>query len=253
MVRYSASVVAPIIRSSPRASIGLSRFAASIAPSAAPAPRIVCTSSTNSRILPSLSATSSSAAFRRCSNSPRYLAPAIMPPRSSATTRQPRSVSGTSSATMRTARPSAMAVLPTPASPISTTLFLRRRERISAVCSISSVRPITGSMRPSAASAVRSWPKPSSAGVPLGGGLVASSGPVPPKPRGAPGVEALASCWAHCSQTVTVRRPPGVANSTPIVPGRWPQTLQGTRPWGALLSNMKRVVSWINLSCRDSG
>jgi hypothetical protein len=44
--------------------------------------------------------------------------------------------------------------LPTPASPISTALFLRRRARISIVCSISSARPITGSMRPSAASAV---------------------------------------------------------------------------------------------------
>ena len=32
-----------------------------------------------------------------------------------------------------------MAVLPTPASPISTALFLRRRARISTVCSISSV------------------------------------------------------------------------------------------------------------------
>ena len=37
-LRYSSSVVAPIVCSSPRASIGLSRFEASIAPSAAPAP-----------------------------------------------------------------------------------------------------------------------------------------------------------------------------------------------------------------------
>ena len=41
ILRYSASVVAPIIRSSPRASIGLSMLAASIAPSAAPAPSTV--------------------------------------------------------------------------------------------------------------------------------------------------------------------------------------------------------------------
>ena len=41
-----------------------------------------------------------------------------------------------------------MAVLPTPGSPISTALFLRRRARISTVCSISPSRPMTGSMRP---------------------------------------------------------------------------------------------------------
>ena len=44
-LRYSSSVVAPTARSSPRASIGLRRFAASTAPSAAPAPTIVCSSS----------------------------------------------------------------------------------------------------------------------------------------------------------------------------------------------------------------
>src|ERR1044072_4115565 len=44
-LRYSSSVVAPTQRSSPRASIGFSRFAASTAPSAAPAPTIVCRSS----------------------------------------------------------------------------------------------------------------------------------------------------------------------------------------------------------------
>ena len=44
-LRYSSSVVAPTARSSPRASIGFSRLAASTAPSAAPAPTIVCSSS----------------------------------------------------------------------------------------------------------------------------------------------------------------------------------------------------------------
>jgi hypothetical protein len=51
--RYSSSVVAPIVCNSPRASIGLSRFEASIAPSAAPAPTTVCSSSMNSTIWPS--------------------------------------------------------------------------------------------------------------------------------------------------------------------------------------------------------
>ena len=52
-LRYSSSVVAPIMCSSPRASIGLSMLPASIAPSAAPAPTTVCSSSTNSRMRPS--------------------------------------------------------------------------------------------------------------------------------------------------------------------------------------------------------
>ena len=44
-LRYSSSVVAPMVCSSPRASIGFSMFDASIAPSAAPAPTTVCSSS----------------------------------------------------------------------------------------------------------------------------------------------------------------------------------------------------------------
>src|SRR4051795_12248659 len=63
-------------------------------------------------------------------------------------TRLPSRVCGTSPSTMRWARPSTTAVLPTPASPISTGLFLVRRERISTACSISLARPITGSISP---------------------------------------------------------------------------------------------------------
>ena len=44
-LRYSSSVVAPMHCSSPRASAGLSMFEASIAPSAPPAPTMVCSSS----------------------------------------------------------------------------------------------------------------------------------------------------------------------------------------------------------------
>ena len=51
-LRYSSSVVAPTARSSPRASIGFSRLAASTAPSAAPAPTIVCSSSMNRMMRP---------------------------------------------------------------------------------------------------------------------------------------------------------------------------------------------------------
>ena len=46
-LRYSSSVVAPTTCSSPRASAGFSMFEASTAPSAAPAPTMVCSSSMN--------------------------------------------------------------------------------------------------------------------------------------------------------------------------------------------------------------
>ncbi len=124
-LRYSLSVVAPMQCSSPRASAGLSMLPASIAPSALPAPTIVCSSSMNRMMRPSSAATSFSTAFSRSSNSPRYLAPASRPAMSSDSTRLSFSVSGTSPSTMRCARPSTMAVLPTPGSPISTGLFLR--------------------------------------------------------------------------------------------------------------------------------
>ena len=144
-LRYSSSVVAPMQRSSPRASIGFSRLAASIAPSVAPAPTIVCSSSMNRMIWPSASWTSLSTALRRSSNSPRYLEPATRAPTSSAITRRSRSDSGTSPSTIRWARPSTIAVLPTPGSPISTGLFLVRRESTWITRRISSSRPITGS------------------------------------------------------------------------------------------------------------
>ena len=147
-LRYSSSVVAPTARSSPRASIGLSRFDASTAPSAAPAPTIVCSSSMKRMTGPRASEISLRTALSRSSNSPRYFEPAIRPPMSSAITRRSRSESGTSPATMRWARPSTIAVLPTPGSPISTGLFLVRRERTWITRRISSSRPITGSSLP---------------------------------------------------------------------------------------------------------
>ncbi len=155
---YSLSVVAPTQRSSPRASIGFSMFEASIEPSAAPAPTTVCSSSMNSMTSPCASVTSLSTAFSRSSNSPRYLAPAISAPRSSAITRLFLSDSGTSPFTMRCASPSTIAVLPTPGSPIRTGLFLVRRERTWITRRISSSRPITGSSLPLRAISVRSRP-----------------------------------------------------------------------------------------------
>ena len=129
---------------------------ASIAPSALPAPTIVCSSSMKTIVLPSSAAMSFSTAFNRSSNSPRYFAPASSAAMSSDSTRLFLSDSGTSPLTMRWARPSTIAVLPTPGSPISTGLFLLRRCRIWIVRRISSSRPITGSSLPSRARAVRS-------------------------------------------------------------------------------------------------
>ena len=67
---------------------------ASIAPSALPAPTMVCNSSMKTMLLPSSCASSFSTAFRRSSNSPRNLAPASSAARSSDSTRLPRSALG---------------------------------------------------------------------------------------------------------------------------------------------------------------
>ena len=125
--RYSSSVVAPTQCSSPRANAGLSIFPASMAPSAFPAPTIVCNSSINRIICPSCFANSARTAFRRSSNSPRNFAPASIAPKSNVSTRLPFKPSGTSPLTIRCANPSTIAVLPTPGSPIRTGLFLVRR------------------------------------------------------------------------------------------------------------------------------
>ena len=128
-LRYSSSVVAPTRRSSPRASMGLIMLPASIAPSpVAPAPTMVCISSMKVMICPADSDLVGTA-LRRSSNSPRYFRPATMDPRSSEMTVLSRRLSGTSPSMMRCARPSTIAVLPTPGSPISTGLFLVRRLR----------------------------------------------------------------------------------------------------------------------------
>ncbi len=161
--RYSSSVVAPTVCSSPRASIGLSMLEASIDPSDAPAPTTVWSSSMNRMTWPCASVISLSTAFSRSSNSPRYFAPAISDPMSSATMRLFLRPSGTSPRSMRLASPSTIAVLPTPGSPISTGLFLVRRDSTWMTRRISSSRPITGSSFFSRAIFVRSRPYFSSA------------------------------------------------------------------------------------------
>ena len=82
---------------------------------------------------------------------------------SRATRRLPFRPSGTSPSAMRPASPSTMAVLPTPGSPMRTGLFFVRRESTWMTRRISSSRPMTGSILPSRARCVRSWPYFSSA------------------------------------------------------------------------------------------
>ena len=77
-------------------------------------------------------------------------------------------VSGTSPVTIFWDSPSTMAVLPTPGSPMSTGLFLVRRDSTCMTRSISRSRPMTGSSLRSRASWVRLRPNWSSTGEPVG-------------------------------------------------------------------------------------
>ena len=80
--RYSSRVVAPMVWISPRESAGFSMLEASMAPSAAPAPMRVCSSSRKSTTF-SDCRISFITALSRSSNWPRYLVPATRAPRSS--------------------------------------------------------------------------------------------------------------------------------------------------------------------------
>jgi hypothetical protein len=142
-------VVAPMMCNSPRARAGLSMLPASIEPPSPPppAPTTVCNSSMNTISSSLCSRISSTMFVSRSSKSPRYGCPATTPARSSATTRLPARVRHVA-VDDALGEPSTTAVLPTPASPIRTGLFLPRRDSTSMVCSISSSRPITGSIRP---------------------------------------------------------------------------------------------------------
>ena len=93
---YSSKVVAPIQCISPLARAGLSIFEASIAPSAEPAPTIVCNSSINKMIDSLEFEISYKIDFNLSSNSPRYFAPANKLPKSRANTLVFFNVSGTS-------------------------------------------------------------------------------------------------------------------------------------------------------------
>src|SRR6266576_2350679 len=125
-LRYSFIVVAPTHCNSPRLRAGVMMLDASIAPSAEPAPAVVCSSSIK-RITFFDRRISSITALMRSSNWPRYFVPATINARSSVITRLSRNNSGTLPFAISWARPSAIAVLPTPASPIRTGLFFVRQ------------------------------------------------------------------------------------------------------------------------------
>ena len=171
---YSAQVVAATVRNSPRASAGLSRLAASPVPAAPPAPISVCASSIKSKMGRAESLTAWMTRLSRSSNAPLTLAPACNRARSSALRSVSNKASGTSPSTIRSASPSTTAVLPTPASPTSIALFLRRRSKTSVIWRISRSRPNTGSISPARARAVTSV-------------VNSSSGPPPPLAAGAVG------------------------------------------------------------------
>ena len=144
-----------MLRSSPLAKAGFRILAASMAPSLLPAPTKVWISSMKRIISPCACVTSLMTLLSRSSNSPLYFAPATSAPMSSEYSFLFFRFSGTSPRTMRCAKPSTMAVLPVPGSPMRIGLFLVRRERICSTRRISSSRPITGSSLPSRASSTR--------------------------------------------------------------------------------------------------
>ena len=121
----------------------------------------------NKIIWPSAFATSLRTVFKRSSNSPRYLAPAIKDPMSREMMVLLAKLLGTSPFAIRCANPSTMAVFPTPGSPIRTGLFLVFRDKIRITSKISSSRPITGSGFSLCARFTKSVPYFSSALYPL--------------------------------------------------------------------------------------
>ncbi len=127
---YSVKVVAPMQCKFPLANAGFNILEASTEPSAAPAPTTVCNSSIKRIMRPSDFSTSERTAFKRSSNSPRNFAPAIIAAISSSNRSLSIKFSGTSRATILRAKPSTIAVFPTPGSPIRTGLFFLLRVKI---------------------------------------------------------------------------------------------------------------------------
>mmetsp|Transcript_702 Transcript_702/g.2019 ORF Transcript_702/g.2019 Transcript_702/m.2019 type:complete len:401 (-) Transcript_702:52-1254(-) len=164
-------------RNPPLARAGFRMFPASMAPSAAPAPTNVWSSSINRMVFVSLEA-SATTSLNLSSNSPRYFVPATNKAISSVCTRAPFNFLGTSPSAIFWARPSAMAVFPTPASPTRHGFDFRLLNKIWTALAISSLLPTHGSSSPSRANAVRSTPTEAN--------VVSRSSPSPPTPTSEP-------------------------------------------------------------------
>ncbi len=201
-LRYSSIVVAPMHWISPRLRAGLSMFEASIAPSAPPAPTMVCNSSMK-MMMSGFSRISAMICLRRSSNWPRYLVPATTLARSRVMISLSRSRLGTLFCTMREAKPSTMAVLPTPGSPISTGLFFLRRLRIWITRSISRSRPMVGSRPPCLAISVMLRPNCSRTGLSFFSFFFACAEPRAPEEPSAFMTSRLTVSWSAPSRVRT--------------------------------------------------
>ena len=128
-ILYSSNVDAPIHCNSPRANAGLNILEASNEPLAPPAPTMVCISSIN-KITSLFFSNSFMMAFILSSNWPRYFVPATNAAKSNEITRLSNKTRLTFLCTILKAKPSTMAVFPTPGSPIKIGLFFLRRLNI---------------------------------------------------------------------------------------------------------------------------
>ena len=163
-LRYSLNVVAPIHWIVPRANAGFNILAASIEPGVEPAPISVCISSIKITTSGFCSISLISARIRS-SNCPRYFVPATIAVISRLIIRLLNRTGDVWCLLISWARPSTIALLPTPGSPIKIGLFFFLRHKISTTRWISRSRPTTGSSFPSDAHFVKSVPKLSSTGV----------------------------------------------------------------------------------------
>ena len=212
-------------RSSPRASSGLRMLAASIAPSALPAPSTVCSSSTNRTILPSdvgdlverrLQALLELAAELGAGDHAGQVERDDARVRAASRARRRRRCAGPGPRRSRSCR--------------------RRPRRSARRCSCAGGRGSRPSARSRprgrsrgrcgrrAASAVRSRPNSSSAGVVDCGSAGAASGAAPPAAATAK------NSRAQTSHRAPARRPPSAASTTRTLPGRWPQFAQTGKP-----------------------
>ena len=151
---YSAQVVAAMLRSSPRASAGFSRLAASFCPACAAGAdqrvRLVDEQDDRRRRRLHLVDDALEAVLELALHAGAGLQQAQVERHGAS---RPSAHRGTSPAAMRSARPSTTAVLPTPASPVRIGLFWRRRVRMSTIWRISASRPRIGSILPALACA----------------------------------------------------------------------------------------------------